>query len=110
MYQIKGLKSKSKNLKTINSIFKCIKMKLIGYFVFTFIFFGIYWYIISSFCAVYENTQMAFIKDSLMSFLSSLIYPFILYSIPSALRLCSIRKAKMNLEWLFKLSDVIPCF
>ena len=110
IYQIKGLKSKSKNLKTINSIFKCIKMKLIGYFIFTFIFFGVYWYIISSFCAVYENTQMAFIKDSLMSFLSSLIYPFILYSIPSALRLCAIRNPKINLECLYKLSDVIPCF
>ena len=82
IYQIKGLKSKSKNLKTINSIFKCIKIKLIGYFVFTFIFFGIYWYIISSFCAVYENTQIAFIKDYLISFLFSLIYPFILYSSP----------------------------
>ena len=90
--------------------FKSNRLKLIGYFVFTFIFFGFYWYIISSFCAVYENTQIAFIKDSLMSSLLSLIYPFILYSIPSALRLSAIRSKNKNLEWLYKLSDVIPFF
>ncbi len=110
IYQIKGLKSKSKNLKTINSIFKCIKIKLIGYFVFTFIFFGIYWYIISSFCAVYENTQMAFIKDSLLSFCLSLLYPFVLYLIPSFLRIISLRANKSNLSFLYKLSDIIPIF
>ena len=110
IYQIKNLDGKSKNIQKIIDIFKCIKIKLICYFVFTFIFFGFYWYIISSFCAVYENTQIAFIKDSLMSYLLSLIYPFILYSIPSALRLCAIKSKNKNLECLYKLSDIIPFF
>ena len=110
IYQIKNLDGKSKDIKKIIDIFKCIKIKLICFFIFTFIFFGFYWYIIASFCAVYENTQIAFIKDSLISFLLSILYPFILYSIPSGLRLCAIRGKNKNLECLYKLSDVIPFF
>ena len=110
IYQIKHLEKNFQNIKIINAIFKCIKIKLIVYFVFTFIFFGIYWYIVAAFCAVYENTQKAFIKDSLMSYLLSLIYPFILYLIPSSLRLTAIKCIKVKLEWVYKLSEIIPFF
>ena len=110
IYKIKNLEGKEKNTKNINKIFRCIKIKLIAYFLFTFIFFGIYWYIIASFCGVYQNTQKAFIKDFLMSFLLSLIYPFILYLIPSSLRLCAIRNKNMKFVCIYKLSDIIPFF
>ena len=110
IYQIKNLEGKEKNLKNIKKIFKCIKTKLVFYFVFTFIFFGIYWYMVAAFCAVYENTQEAFIKDTLMSFLMSLIYPFILYLFPTIFRLIAIRCKKVNLEWMYKLSEIIPFF
>ena len=110
LYQIKNIKRKPKNIKKIFNIIKCIKIKLIFYFVFTFIFFGLYWYIISCFCAVYPNTQLAFIKDSLISFLLSLIYPFLLYLIPSALRLCAIRSKDIKCECIYKLSEIIPIF
>jgi hypothetical protein len=110
IYQIKNLEINKKNTKLILEVFKCIKIKLIFYFIFTFIFFGFYWYAVTVFCAVYQNTQKAFIKDSLMSFLLSLIYPFILYSFPSLLRLIAIRCTKINLEWMYKLSEVIPFF
>ena len=110
IYQIKNLRRNSKNIKAIIDIFKCVKIKLMCYFLFTFVFFGFYWYIISSFCSVYENTQIAFIKDSLMSFLLSLIYPFLLYSIPSWLRLCAIRSKNKKFEFMYKLSEIIPIF
>ena len=110
IYQIKNLNGNSKDVKQIFKIFRCIELKLFFYILFTFIFFGIYWYIIASFCGVYENTQVAFIKDSLMSFLLSLIYPFILYLIPSGLRLFAIKSKSMNLECIYKLSDIIPFF
>ena len=44
------------------------------------------------------------------SFLMSLAYPFILYAIPTSLRLIAIRCTKIKLEWVYKLSDVIPFF
>ena len=77
--------------------------------IYFYIFLG-YWYVVAAFCAVYENTQRVFIKDSLMSFLLSLLYPFILYLIPTSLRLIAIRCTKFKLEWVYKLSDIIPCF
>jgi len=87
IYEIKKLNPSLKNRKKIMGIIRCIKIKLIIFFVFTFIFFWFYWYVVSVFCAVYENTQGIFLLDSFISFLLSNIYPFILYLIFSALRI-----------------------
>ena len=67
-----------------------------------------FWYLISEFCAVYENTQGIFITDSISSFIMGLLYPFILYLAPSGLRLLSLRKK--NLKFVYSLSDKIPLF
>ena len=112
IYKIKNL-TKSNHNNNKNEILKVInymKIKLIIFFIFTSIFFGLYWYIITSFCAVYENTQVTFLKDSLLSFLIGIIYPFILYLIPSGLRILSLRHSKKNLKCIYRLSDIIPFF
>ena len=96
--------------KEIITILKCIKIKLVLFFIFTFLFITFYWYTITSFCAVYENTQITFIKDSLLSFLLSILYPFIIYLIPSALRTISLRNKEINLKCVYKLSEIIPFF
>ena len=96
------------NNKVFNTL-KCIKYKLICFFVFTFLFLGFYYYLISCFCAVYRNTQKIFIKDFLLSFFAGLIYPIILYLIPSVLRIISLR-VSTNFSCLYKISDIIPIF
>ena len=62
-YQIKNLNIKNKN--EVLEIVKCIQLKIYFFYIFTGIIFLFYWYIITCFCSVYENTQNAFIKDSL---------------------------------------------
>ena len=109
IYDIKKL-AQSHGKRVILKILKCIKIKLICFFIFTFIFFCFHWYTVASFCAVYENTQITFIKDSLLSFLLGIIYPFALYLIPSALRTFVLKHPKLNLKCIYKLSDVIPFF
>ena len=109
VYQIKNV-NKPNEAKMILKILKCLKIKLIFFFVFTFIFFGFYWYVIAAFCSVYENTQLTFLKDSLLSFSLGLLYPLILYLIPSALRILSLRYTKKSLKCIYKLSDIIPFF
>ena len=89
VYQIKNLKLNKKYL--IFQIFRCVKLKLIGFFLFTFILFAFYWYLISTFCSVYQNTQKTFIKDSASSFLTGLLYPFVLYLFPSVLRIIALK-------------------
>jgi hypothetical protein len=108
-YEIKNIDIKNK--MAIINIFKCIKYKIIGFFMFTLVLLVFYWYFISAFCAVYQNTQKTFIKDSASSFATSLIYPFALYLMPSALRILSLKdNGKKKLKFVYKMSYLIPIF
>ena len=107
-YEIKRLNIKSH--KEILRKIKCIKIKICFFYAFTGLVFFFYWYLITCFCAVYENTQSAFIKDSLLSFGLGLLYPFPSYMLSSALRLMSLRCCKGKLSLIYKLSNIIPIF
>ena len=107
-YEIKHLKYE--NRYDVFRIIKNIKIKLTVYFIITFLLFAFYWYAIACFCAVYPNTQSAFIKDSLSSFALALLYPFILYIFPSILRILSLRASNSDLSCLYSMSDIIPFF
>ena len=109
-YQIKRSKFEKSNSIEIFKILKCIKIKLCIFYVITFVLFIFYWYAVTSFCAVYKNTQIIFIKDSLSSFLGGILYPFPLYLFPTLLRIISLKSEKKNLSCLYKLSDFIPIF
>ena len=111
IYEIKGLKINTANKMAVLKIIKCINIKLSVFFVITFAFFIFYWYIITAFCAVYKNTQIIFINDSLNSFAISLFTPFIIYLIPVCLRVISLKdQDKKRLKFIYKLSDIIPFF
>ena len=108
-YKIKELlKEKNINEKQALPVMKWIKYKIIIFYAFTFALFLFFWYLISAFCAVYENTQRIFITDSITSFIMGLLYPFILYLAPAGLRILSLRKKKY--KFLYSLSDKIPFF
>ena len=112
-YEIKQFSNYKDNFKKVTNIFECIKRKLVTFFIFTFLLFLFYWYLISAFCAVYINTQKIFLKDSAMSFLISLIEPFIIYGLSTILRFISLAKCcKKNsfCQFIYKLSSIIPLF
>ena len=94
----------------IRKLIKCIKVKLIIFFIFIFIFFVIYCYIISVFCGVYRNTQIAFIKDSALSFVVCLIYPLVLYLISASLRFFSLKCKRKSCKCLYSFSYIFPFF
>ena len=66
-----------------------------------------FWYYITCFFGIYENTQMHLIKDSLSSLIMSLLLPFILYLIPGIFRLASLKGEKPNKMFLYKISALI---
>ena len=107
-YQIKDCKKISKS--SMIGIIKCIRIKIGFFFGFTAIMFIFYWYLITCFCAVYQNTQIAFIKDSLLSFILGNLIPFVLYLIPTLFRIIAVKTNKYRLEWVYKFSNVIPFF
>jgi len=107
-YEIKNLSNSSKYM--MFKIIKYIKIKVAIFYIFTFIMFIFYWYAITCFCSVYENTQIAFIKDSISSFALGLLYPFVLYLMPASLRIIALRASKIRCSFLYSLSDIIPIF
>ena len=99
-----------KNMEKQKKILECMNTKLVFFYILTLIFYIMFWYIVVIFCAVYENTQIAFLKDCLFSFLLGLILPFIYYVFPAALRTCAIRDKKISSNCTYKLSEIIPFF
>jgi hypothetical protein len=107
-YEIKALALSSK--EKVFQIIKCVKIKIAFFFIFTFLMFAFYWYAVACFCSVYENTQSAFIKDSISSFVLGLLYPFILYLFPAIFRIIALKADKIKLGFVYTLSDIIPFF
>ena len=102
---------KEKSLKTISGksekIEKCLKIKLFIYFVLGFLLMLFFWYFISTFCAVYSNTQVILIKNTLLSFTLSMIYPFGYVLLPGIIRIPALRAKNQDQEFLYKLSKII---
>ena len=88
----------------IEKILKSSKIRLVIYFIITFILFLFYWYFISSFCVIYNNTQIIFIKDFISSFCLGLLYPFPIQLCFAFIKKISLRKNTKFRKLLYKLS------
>ena len=66
-----------------------------------------FWYFVSCFCAVYKNTQIILIKDTLISFGLSMIYPFGLNLLPGILRIPALKDTNKNKKYLYQLSGFV---
>ena len=92
-------------LKKSKAIKNCLIIKFVIFIVLTILLNIGFWYFISCFCAVFSNTQYILIKDTLISFGLSMLYPFGLNLIPGFFRIPSLR-AK-NKECLYKMSTIL---
>ena len=84
---------------------RCLRIKLILFFIISLILMIFFWYFISCFCAVYKNTQIILLKDTGISFGASMIYPLILSFLPGIFRIPSLRNR--NLKGLYRISSII---
>ena len=91
----------------IKKVFKCLKIKFTFFFILSFIFLVLFWYYLSCFCAVYKNTQIHLLKDTLLSFCLSLLYPFGLNLIPGFFRIPSLKDVNKNKICLYRISKII---
>ena len=107
IYQIKKSGHNEINKIELSKILKCIKIKLNIFFIYIFILKAFYWYLITSFCVVYKNTQIILLLNSLFSFILYLIYPFILYALTTIFRYLGIKKSS---SCLYCLGNIIPIF
>ena len=72
-------------------ILKCIKVRIVIYYILSFAFIIIFGFYVLCFCAVFENTQITLIKSTFFSWLITLIYPFIICLITSSIRSASFK-------------------
>ena len=98
-YNIHKAKKKARHIE------RCLRIKLIIFFILSLLLMLFFWYFISCFCGVYKNTQIILLKDTGMSFGASMIYPFILSFLPGIFRIPSLKNK--NRKCLFIISSLI---
>ena len=107
---ILNIKNQTKKEKFATTFAKKIKFLLIKFIILSFIntlFLSMFWYYLGCFCAVYRNTQVHLITDTLISFGLSLVYPLGLNLLPGLLRIPALRAKNKDKECLYKLSKII---
>ena len=86
------------------------QLKFAFFFILSFISLMFFWYYITCFCAVYANTQIHLLSDSLISFGSSLLTPFAIYLIAPLLRITSLKTKSKTNEMIYNLSKIVTSF
>ncbi len=71
------------------------------------LFMFFFWYFISCFCAVYKNTQIVLIKDTLVSYALSMIYPFGLNLFPGLFRIPALKAEKCDQAYKYKVGQIV---
>ena len=84
-----------------------LKTKLIIFIILSSLLMLFFWYFISCFCAAYKNTQAILIQDTLISFITSMIYPFGLKLLPGLLRIPSLKAPKKDQKYNYKISKIL---
>mgnify|MGYP002626427099 CR=1 FL=1 len=86
------------------STLKNMKIKFGIFFVFNFILLVLFWYYLSCWNAIYKNTQIYLIKNTLISFAISMIYPFVIHIFPLIYRKHSLETKR---KWLYYVTKII---
>ena len=85
----------------------CLLIKFALFFILSFLILVVYWYYIACFCCIYKNTQIHLIKDSVISFGSSMIYPLLICLLPGIFRIVSLRSVSQNQKMVYKVSQLL---
>ena len=107
LLQLKNEKNIEECPKKIEQILKCLKIKFTLFYIISFVFLLLFWYYITCFCVVYKNTQIHLIKDTIISFGLSLLYPFGINLIPGFFRIPALKDTQRNKKCLYGISKII---
>ena len=101
---------KIKNKKSITNIdidncYGAILVKFVLFFIFAFLFLLLFTYYFICFCGIYINTQIHLIKDTLISFSTSLVTTFILNLLPGFFRISALNGK--NKKCTYQISKIL---
>ena len=89
----------------VEELKKCIVIKYTSFFIVDIVFVIFFWYYLSSFCAVYKNSQICLIINTTICFSLSFLYPLIINLVPGIFRIISLKNK--NNKLFFKISKII---
>ena len=101
--ELKNEKSESKAQVKMPKVERCLMIRNISYLICSVIFLFFLWYYLSSFSAIYKNSQLILMENTIFSFLLSLLFPFFYNFIPGAFRLFALNTNKQR-ECIYKIS------
>ena len=105
--EFKKYKNKEELKQKEKDLLSNIKNKIMLYIIISFAFLLFFWYYVSMFCAIYNNTQMHLLKDTLISFGLSLFYPIIIYLFPGIFRIPSLADKGNEKPCMYKFSTIL---
>ena len=105
--EIKNSKDININSVKLNKIIKSLKIKFMMFFILVFLFLIAFWYYLSCFGAIYRNTQIHLLKDTIISFILSLIYPLGINLLPGLFRIRALKLRNKRGKCLYFISKVI---
>ena len=105
LLEIKNVENLDEISDKADSVKRCLIIKYIIFFIVSFVFLIVFWYYLSSFCAVYQNTQIYLLINTVISFVISLIYPIFFNILPSIIRISSLKSTTS--ECVYKTSKII---
>ena len=107
LIEIKKESDRNRAKKMANNSKKCLSIKLYIFFLLGICLMLFFWYYTTAFAAVYQNTQLHLIKDTLISFGISMIYPFAINIIPGLFRIPSLKAKNKDRKCLYKISKIL---
>ena len=105
--KMKNVEDKNTLIKIVSKSKKCLNIKYAIFYTLCFIFLILFWFYLSSFCAVFQNSQIFLLENALISFAISIFLPLIYNLIPSFIRIHSF-KAKS--QFFYKFSIILQLF
>ena len=104
---IKEQKTAEKASSIMSKVERRLFIKNIAYFIMEGILIIYFWLDISSFGAVYQNTQILLFENTLICFSLSFVYPFFINLITAAVRIYSLKTKEKNKERIYKVSKIL---
>ena len=80
--------------------------KISIFFILNFILLVLFWYYLTCFNAIYENTQVYLIENTFISFAFSLFYPFVINLLPMIIRTSALKASKKDNGYFYKVSQI----
>ena len=103
--EVKRQETRNQAADQVDRVKKRLIIKYIIFYIAGVLFLILFWYYLSSFGAVYQNSQVLLIVNTFLSSAFSLIYPFVINIIPAVIRKFSLNTD--NREIFYKANKII---